>query len=271
MRTFIYIFVILFLGACSGNDIKQEKLLTVTMEPYRYVVEAIAGDSWCVNSIVPKGNNPEAFDPTPRDMTALAESKAYFLVGGLGFERAWRTKIEDMYPGLVMVDTSLGIERDAGDPHLWTSPANMRVIADNVCAALCIMDSACSDEYRMRLARFKRKLHVTDSIVGHKLAECRGNSFMIFHPTLTYFANNYSLNQISIENEGKEPSVAHIRNVIDSARNCGVKYVMVQAEFDRRNAEVIANEIGAEVVEIDPLSYDWHGQMLYIAGILSQK
>ena len=116
-------------------------MLSVTMEPYRYVVEAVAGDDWEVRSIVPKGGNPETFDPAPGDIMLLSESRACFLVGGLGFERDWKDKMAVLYPKMTLVDTSRGIERDAGDPHLWTSPDNMIKIADNVCNALCKIDS----------------------------------------------------------------------------------------------------------------------------------
>lgn len=243
----------------------------VTAEPYRFVVEAVAGDEWEVKSIVPKGSNPETFDPTPRDMVAMADGMAYFMVGGLGFEDTWKGKIKELYPRLRIVDTSNGIVRDAGDPHLWTSPDNMAVIARNVCDALCTMDSVNVWQYRRRLQTFDDSLQRTDSIVKEKLNGLQGSSFLVFHPSLTYFANRYGLRQLAIEHEGKEPSVAQIRSLIDSARTYGVRSVLVQTEFDTKNAEVIAGEIAAKVYSVNPLSYDWHEQMLYIADIISQN
>lgn len=243
----------------------------VTAEPYRFVVEAIAGDEWEVRSIVPKGSNPETFDPTPRDMVAMADGMAYFMVGGLGFEEVWEDKIKELYPQLGIVDTSNGIVRDNGDPHLWTSPDNMAVIACNVFNAMCKMDSINAMNYRIRLSAFNNLLQRTDSIVKEKLQCAQGKSFLVFHPSLTYFAKRYGLRQLAIEHEGKEPSVAQMRSLIDSAKACGVKSVLVQAEFDVKNAEVIADEIAARVYSINPLSYNWHEQMLYIADVISEN
>ncbi len=268
-RFFIFLFII-FITSCSSKEEASKNVLSVTMEPYRYVVEAVAGDDWEVRSIVPKGGNPETFDPAPGDIMLLSESRACFLVGGLGFEREWKDKMAVLYPKMTLVDTSRGIERDAGDPHLWTSPDNMIKIADNVCKALCKIDSTRSTGYHERLVKLKDSIYATHAILKRKLEKVKGKSFLIFHPSLTYFSSLYGLRQISIECEGKEPSVAHLQTVIDAARAQGVNCVLVQAEFDRRSAIAIADEIGARVEEINPLSYYWHEQMLHIADVLSK-
>ena len=258
------------LSSCDNSD-KAKNILTVTAEPYRFLVEAVAGDAWQVRTIVPKGGNPETFDPTPRDMLSMSGSRAYFMVGGLGFENMWKKDIMEIHSSIKIVDTSMGISRSDSDPHLWTSPDNMSVIARNVCDVLCNLDNVNAVAYRNRLNTFNLMLQRTDSIIHKQLQLCEHKSFLIYHPTLTYFANRYGLEQIVIEHEGKEASISHLRSVIDEAKAKGVKKVLVQAEFDIENSKVIAEEIGADVYAIDPLNYDWQGQMLHIANILSQK
>lgn len=270
-RFFIYILFVFVTAACSDKtpDGCDGRTVAVTIEPYRCVVEAVAGDKWGVVTVVPKGGNPETFDPTPATMTSLSGCKAYFMVGGLGFEDAWKRTLADIYPDMPLVDTSCGISRCDDDPHLWTSPDNMIQIARNVCDAFCVLDSADSAGYKARTDSFVTLVQHDDKFIRERLAGCRDvASFVIFHPTLTYFSRLYGLNQIAIEHEGKEPSAAHIRAVVDSARRRGVETVLVQAEFDRRNAEAVASEIGAEVIVIDPLCYDWHSEMRRIAEIL---
>lgn len=260
----------IFLCACVGKD-AADNVLSVTIEPYRYIVETVAGDAWEVRTIVPKGNNPEAFDPTPRDIISISGSKAYFMVGDLGFENVWKERIEDMYPDMDIIDTSQGISLCGGDPHVWTSPDNVHIIAQNVCNTLCQLDKAHEADYRRRLNEFGNVLSTTDSLIRNKLSDGKEHCFLIFHPSLTYFAQRYGLQQIAIEHEGKEPSVAHMRRVIDQAAALGVQKVLVQAEFDSKNAQAIANEIGAQVYVIDPLDYDVPAQMLHISDILSQN
>ncbi|MBR2606622.1 MAG: zinc ABC transporter substrate-binding protein [Bacteroidaceae bacterium] len=266
---YIILVVTLFVGCVSGNDVSRPTL-AVTIEPYRYIVEAVAGEKWEVVSVVPKGNSPETFDPTPGQMMKLGKCEAYFLVGGLGFEESWVEKIKEVYPALPFVDTSSGILRVDDDPHLWTSPDNMVVIARNVCAALCRMDTCDTTGYKARLQAIEKMIAATDTSIRRKLADASSRSFLVFHPSLTYFARLYGINQIVLEEHGKEPSAAHVKHVIDEARSRGVRNVLVQAEFDKNHAAVVARELNATLQTINPLSYDWHGEMLHIADCLNK-
>jgi zinc transport system substrate-binding protein len=95
-------------------------------------------------------------------------------------------------------------------------------------------------------------------------AKCRdyfmksqAKSFMIYHPNLAYIARDYALREIPVEYEGKEPSPSRMRELIDLARTDHLKTIFVQREYDTKNATVIAEETGATIVIIDPLSEDW--------------
>ena len=103
------------------------------------------------------------------------------------------------------------------------------------------------------------------------LTDIPTRSFIIFHPSLGYFANQYDLHQHSIEFEGKNPSPAQIRMLIDDAGKENIKTVFIQRGFDERNAEVIAKEVGADIFEIDPLNYNWDTELIRIAEILSRE
>ena len=91
---------------------------------------------------------------------------------------------------------------------------------------------------------------------------------MIYHPVLGYFARDYGLNQVAVENEGKEPSPAALKSIVDNALTLGIKTIFVQQEFNRKSASVIADEIGGVVVNINPLSADWPAAVKEIAASL---
>ena len=258
------------LAACTPAGSGEKPALAVTIEPYRFIVEAIAGDVWEVFSVVPAGTSPETFDPSPSHIMRLSRSRAYFLTGGIGFESRWSEKIAALCNGLPISDTSQGVERDEDDPHLWTSPDNMVVIARNICAALCRMDSADAAGYKARLQSAEKMIAATDTAIRSKLAALSCRNFLVFHPSLTYFARLYGVNQIALEEHGKEPSAAHVKHIIDEARRLGIRNVFVQAEFDKNHAVTIARELDAAVQTINPLSYDWHGEMLHVADCLNK-
>ena len=282
MKKLIYILTLFILSACGNTTQKSEKpILTVTLEPLRYFTEAIAGDNYEVVSMVPKGNNPESYDPTPQQLVNLSKSQAYFRIGYIGFEQAWMKKLETNCPNMKVYDTSKGIDliRDKGhwhgdhfheggvEPHVWNSTQNALIIADNIYQALCELDSTHQEDYQKRLDVLKQTIRQTDANV-HTLLENADSTFLIYHPALSYFARDYGLKQVSIEEGGKEPSPAQLKALIETCRNENVHTIFVQQEFDQRNAQLIANELGVNIVSINPLSYDWVKEMIRIAEAL---
>ena len=282
MRKLIYILTLFILSACGNTTQKSEKpILTVTLEPLRYFTEAIAGDNYEVVSMVPKGSSPESYDPTPQQLVNLSKSQAYFRIGYIGFEQAWMKKLEANCPNMKVYDTSKGIDliRDKGhwhgdhfheggvEPHVWNSTQNALIIADNIYQALCELDSTHQEDYRKRLDVLKQTIRQTDANV-RTLLENADSTFLIYHPALSYFARDYGLKQVSIEEGGKEPSPAQLKALIETCRNENVHTIFVQQEFDQRNAQLIANELGVNIVSINPLSYDWVKEMIRIAEAL---
>lgn len=282
MKKLIYILTLFILSACGNTTQKSEKpILTVTLEPLRYFTEAIAGDNYEVVSMVPKGSSPESYDPTPQQLVNLSKSQAYFRIGYIGFEQAWMKKLEANCPNMKVYDTSKGIDliRDKGhwhgdhfheggvEPHVWNSTQNALIIADNIYQALCELDSTHQEDYQKRLDVLKQTIQQTDANV-RTLLENADSTFLIYHPALSYFARDYGLKQVSIEEGGKEPSPAQLKALIETCRNENVHTIFVQQEFDQRNAQLIANELGVNIVSINPLSYDWVKEMIRIAEAL---
>ena len=282
MKRLIPILTIFICFACGNTAQKSEKaILTVTIEPLRYFTEAIAGENYQVVSMVPKGSSPESYDPTPQQLVNLSKSQAYFRIGHIGFEQAWMKKLEANCPDMKVYDTSKGIDliRDKGhwhgdhfheggvEPHIWNSTQNALIIVDNIYQALCELDTTHQADYKYRLDSLKQSIQQTDAET-RRLLENADSTFLIYHPALSYFARDYGLKQISIEEGGKEPSPAQLKKLIETCRNENVHTIFVQQEFDQRNAQLIAHELGIDIVSINPLSYDWTEEMLQTAKAL---
>lgn len=152
------------------------------------------------------------------------------------------------------------------EPHIWSSAYNAQIIAGNILSALCAIDKANEEVYIERYNNLSHRIEHTDSLLCNMLSASNADrSFMIYHPALSYFARDYGLHQISIEEDGKEPSPSHLKNLIDICKKEKVRVIFVQPEFDRRNAEMIAQQTGTKVVPINPLSYQWEEELLNIA------
>lgn len=99
----------------------------------------------------------------------------------------------------------------------------------------------------------------------------RQHIFLIYHPALTYFAADYALEQISIEDEGKEPNPEHLKKIIDIAKEKKINLIFIQNQFDVTNAESIAREINAQIIPINPLAENWKEELEKLIGIFSNR
>lgn len=269
---FIAAFTLLF-AACTPSKKEGKRTITVTIEPLRYFTEQIAGDKFNVVTMVPTGNNPETYEPTAQQMMNLANSDMYIKVGSIGFERTWMKKLEANAPHTILIDSSEGITPQEScegttDPHTWMSCQNAVIIARNIYKALAQIDKSDSMTYKANLEILINKIRTTDAQVRANLTKEKATAFMIYHPILTYFSKEYGLHQISVEDHGREPSAAQLKNIIEEAKLEKAKIMFVQKEFANRNTGIVANSVGAEVVEINPLSYDWNEEMVKIAKSL---
>ena len=233
--------------------------VAVSILPQASFVERIAGKRAAVHVMIPKGASPETYEPTPQQLVALADSRIYVTVGSpdLPFEAKYLRTIVDRNRKLALVNMTEGVTFRPEDPHVWTSPAAVRIGAGNIARALIAYDPLHREEYERNLAAFRREIDALDGEIRKVLSGKKGYSFMVYHPAWGYFADDYGLNQLAVEEEGKPVSAAHIRKMVDLARAKGIKAVLVQKGFDMKSGRTLAREIGAEIVETDPLERDW--------------
>ncbi|KAA6323886.1 zinc transport system substrate-binding protein [termite gut metagenome] len=275
--------VLILLTACSVSEKSEtQRIITVTIEPQRYFTEAIAGDKFTVISMVPKGNNPETYDPTPKQLMELGKSEAYFRIGYIGFELSWMDRLISNVPHIRVSDTSKDIRfiqdtthgssfKNNMEPHIWCSSVNARIIARNTFDALCDLDKENKHYYLSRYDSLCQRIELTDSIIRGILEEKADRAFMIYHPTLSYYARDYGLCQICIEKDGKEPSPAHLKKLIERCKLERVRTIFIQSEFDCHNAEAIAKETNTTLFPINPLSSNWEKEMIQVAEQLTKS
>lgn len=285
MRPLLYIIPVLLLSACSSRpDALQNHELTVSVEPQRYLLEQIAGDKWNVTTLMSRGEDPENFDPTLSDLRRLHSSRAYFRIGTLAFEDEI---VERSGGSLPTVDTGKGILRLEGthgechdhhhrhdhdeshvheyDPHIWASIPNLKLMAANMLEAMIETDPADSALYRTNYLRLSARLDSCQTAIDSILSPDRGVTFMVWHPSLSYFARDYGLKQLTIGMSNKEMSVAAFRHKIDDARQRGANLFLLQSDFDAGRSASIASAAGASSLTVNTLAYDLPSELLRIA------
>lgn len=268
--------------ACGSHD--GGNVLVVSVEPQRAILEEIVGDRFEVVTVLTPGSNPETFEPTMATRKVIDRARAFFTTGHLPFEDALTESIPD---DVTVYDTSKGIEAvygthghdhghednhhgDGADPHVWTSVRNARTIAGNMLEGIIDIDPGYADYYRERYTALDHRLDSLDKALTARFDTLNTRAFAVWHPSLSYLARDYGLEQISVGFENKEMPARQLARVLDEAHHHDVRVFFFQKEYDSRQAETLNNEMGTRLVIINPLAYDWESEIERIAGELAR-
>ncbi len=275
MKKLLFVLCLSLFGLISCRNPERDRTHTimVTIEPLRYFTEQIAGKDFRIETMVRPGNSPEDYEPTPRQMVELSHTSLYIKVGNIGFEQIWMKRLLKNAPHLKIIDSSKGITQaysapGVPDPHTWMSCKNARIISVNIYHALLEENPQDSTVFRKNLGKTLKMINQTDrevKVILHQDAHRKSKAFVIYHPILTYFARDYHLIQLPMEQEGREPSAKEMQNLVRKARKLHVKTIFIQQQFSPRNTMTIALATKAQPKNIDPLNYDWKDEMLLVA------
>lgn len=259
-----------------GRRLKDVDTLTVSIPPQKYLLDAIAGDKMKVNCLLGNGADPETYDPSMSHLINVENSVAYFRIGSIGFEDAVIKRIKTSRPDLNIIDTSKGIDFIRGthhghetDPHIWTSATNARIIARNMYDALVKIDPHNADYYKANLDRLIARIDSTDAVIRADIAAAPSRAFVIWHPSLSYFARDYGLTQIALGTEHKEASINELRERIAKAKESGAEVMFLQPDTDNRQTRTINDQLHLPTAVINPLDYNWEEQMISIGKNLA--
>jgi zinc transport system substrate-binding protein len=270
MRRIFWFLIIVSILSCGRKGINtSERIITVSIAPFKFFVDEISGGDFRVNVMVPAGADPHTYEPFPDQIIQLRKSVAYISNGFLGFEMNWlerfyeinrtmkRLSLGDKIDALGSGHDHPGEHVEAADPHYWVSPKCALIIALSLKDFLCELNPLQKDKYETNYQALVLKIKDIDNKAQKLFTRMPNKTFMIYHPNLAYLARDYGLEEIPVEYEGKEPPPSRIRELIDLARKDKLKIIFVQREYDSKNAKAIAGEIGARIKIIDPLSENW--------------
>ena len=271
---FMVLFTLIAYAGCLGPEEEKSQpgiSVAVTIPPQAEIVREIGGGMVDVVVLVPPGSDPHTYEPSPGLVQKAAEADLYLKLGNglLPMEDKLAMRLGEMNPGLIVLDTSNGVEylgqEGKWDPHVWLSLKNAVIMAENTRDALILADPLSSDIYQENSGRYIDRIDALDQRITAKFAATDPAVILTTHQAWDYFARDYHLSIISIEHDGKEPTAQDLQDLIDRARSQGVKVVFAEAQESPREAQVVADEIGATVMIIDPLSPDYLASMEHVA------
>ncbi len=286
----------------------EEKLnVIVSILPQKAFVEAVGGNFVNVKELIPPGGSPATYEPRPGDLANVEKADLYFRIGYIPFEKSHAGKFASLNPNMKIIDTSLNVElryfgkheeytyeqeeepeeefrendldrheennhhHKGVDPHIWLSPIQVKKQVNIIRETLSQEDPQNSDLYQKNAENFKKKLDELHIELNAIFKELKTDKLMVFHPAWGYFADEYNLEQIAIEQDGKEPTAKQLQYIIDLAKEENIKVIFVQKQFDKEIAQSIAEQIGATIIPIDPLSEDYLNNLRIVATKISES
>jgi zinc transport system substrate-binding protein len=290
-KIFIALLLSFFLfTACGKKESAPNKpQVLVSLPPYLYFVERIAGDSVSVATLVPPGSNPHTYEPTPKEVER-AFSVALWVRLGESYDQKILHSLREHSPKLQVVDITKGIAllhacehhhavedlphchgHDEGrDLHIWLSPRLARIQAQTIADALEHLLPENRETYRKNLQKLLEDLDLLDQEITQMLEPMRAQAILVAHPAFGYFCLDYHLVQLSIEFEGKEPLPQHISQMLSDAKQYKIKSVFAEPQYSTKGAELVAEKLQLPVYMVDPYSSDYINNLRSIATIIAR-
>ncbi|MCW4012670.1 MAG: zinc ABC transporter substrate-binding protein [Candidatus Bathyarchaeota archaeon] len=294
MRTRAFIILLLLIMTpfvlFGGGDTEQSSkpIVMVSILPHAYFVDQIAGELVDTTVLVGEGQNPHSYEPSPSQMAQLAKASIWILSGS-DFEHALIDKVSSLYPNLTIVDGTEGMvlrtledhdhEEEGEEPvhdlnidrHTWLGWEQSKVLVQNIHSALTTHLGLPEAEVGERAEHLLSQIDGEFSSLETELEGLVGNTVFVYHPSFGYFLDSFGLHQEAVETGGKEPTAKDLALLIERAQEEQAKVIFVQKQFPAGSAEKVAQVVGAQVVALDPLAYDWLGNIRLMGNALVES
>lgn len=254
----------------------------VSVSPHKFFVEQIAGDTLKVGLMVPAGASAHTYEPTPKQMMAASGATIWFRIGE-PFENKAIQALKSHHPELKIVDLRQGLDLIAGsccchqkchaqsmDLHFWLSARLAQIQAETIAKALMEVYPEHTEVYKANLAKFQADLKGLDEKIQEILKPIKNRHILVSHPAYAYFCRDYGLSQYSIEVEGKDPTPQQLTRTLQLARRLNIRTIFIQIQYNNKGARLVADEIGANIVTLDPYAEDYYPSMLAIAHAFAE-
>lgn len=279
MIYFLAPLLVLISSLFSGEPPK----VLVSVAPYTYFVERIAGNHVSVNLMVPEASSAHTFEPSPKQMISATQSDIWFRIGE-PFEVKALNAIKSVRPDLVVVDLRKGISLLHGqckhvhaeghcgaDLHLWLSPKIAKIQAEIIAEALIQQFPKHKEDFEKNYQGFIKELTDLEDFIFTTLAPVKNRMLIVSHPAYAYFCKDYNFTQVSIEFEGRDPTGKQLTTLLNCAKQSQVHFILTQPQYSDKAARLIADQIHARLISVDPYSEKYDSTLRLIATVIAEN
>ncbi|MCY6369781.1 metal ABC transporter solute-binding protein, Zn/Mn family [Clostridium ganghwense] len=264
----------------SNTKTPNKKIpIAVSIVPEETFVKAVGGNLIDVVTMIPSGQSPENFQPTPDLIEKFSKSELYFPIGVPTEKSSILPKAKDLNSDLKIVNLAKEVSKvypdrefapEKRDPHIWLSPKRVKIMINIIKDELSKIDPNNKSVYEKNAGEYIQKLDKLDSDIKTSLTKLKNKTLIVYHPAFGYLCDDYGLEMISLENEGKEAPPQDLQQTIDAAKTKGIKAIFYQQEIDSRQSKTFAEEIGGKTELIAPLAPNYIENLEKIADTFRQ-
>lgn len=264
-RNLLLLLIFISLDVIAEDDGKIT--VFVSIPPQKFLVERVGGDLVNVQVMLKPGYSPETYDPAPRQITLLSKAEIYFRIG-VPFEDHWMDVIAAQNKEM-LVTGCCGAESRNREPHVWTNPDKVRIIAGQIRDTLMARDPENSSVYDAGYQSLVHELDDMDREIRVILSGRKTDYFIVSHDAWKQYAEHYGLKELALESFGREKGPKGLASLVDKAKHEGIRTIFVQLQHPSRTAYTLADEIDAKVVVIDPLEESYIENMLKVSRMIA--
>jgi zinc transport system substrate-binding protein len=286
LQKFILLVLFTLVASCSQKKASPEEspkpLLLVSISPYRFLVEQIAGPDFEVRAVVPLASNPHSFEPTASQVNDMSKGQIWFYIGE-SFEKKISPILKSRNPSMTMQDLREGIQlietgpslsckeccMDHLDRHIWLSPKLANSQAFLIEQKLSAQFPEKKELFEKNFANLSTRLTALDQEIQEILKPVQKRTILVSHPAFGYFCKEYNFEQLSIEYEGKDPRPKHIEEILNKAVMQSMELALALPQYNNKGAQLIAEKLHMPVRLIDPYSSDYIETMRKLAHLIA--
>jgi zinc transport system substrate-binding protein len=268
ISTFLTILITLFLFffSCASNSSQKNGFAIYTsIEPIRFLIDNLTGGEIATQTLIKPGADPHTFEISASQLSEILKAKAYFSID-IPFELTMIDKIKKQNKNFKVYKLYENSKPDE-DIHIWLSINKIKEISGKILNSLIELYPDKKDIFNQNYNILINKLNGLNDTLKFNIESSNIKSFLVFHPSLTYFAADYGLNQISIENEGKVPSGNYLIDVNKRIKEDKISFIIVQPEFPVEQISQFVKDNKLDVVTVDILNYNLFDTLIKISEI----
>lgn len=282
----ILLTVLLLFTACASDSAQssasseetQKPVIAVTIVPEATFAKAVCGDLMEIITTVPPGYSPETYEPTPKQKEELSHANLYFAVGVPVEESSILPAAADLKSMKIIRLQDIVAEQypdrtfpsGERDPHIWLSPIRAKIMVETIAQKCGELDPAHKQQYEKNAQDYLKQLDALDAELKETFSKIENKNFLVFHPAFGYLAEDYGLTMYALEEEGKEATPQHMKDMVDLAKQQNIHAIFYQDEVDSKQSEAFAEEIGGKTVELSPLAADYIDNLKKMAATMAE-